>query len=90
MIRLRQVHAMAVEGSEERRSDAREKEEKKSDSGPSVHSWHIPSRENGTGLNLTGTLNLEAAADGRAVVRGRKRLEKKQPFRRAACDTRPS
>lgn len=37
---------------------------------PPVHSWHIPGRENGTGLNLTVALNLETAvvADEVAVA----------------------
>lgn len=55
---------------------------------PSVCSWHVPDRENGTRLNLTGALNLEAAADA-VVIRERVRgipttikVEKKQPHRR--------
>lgn len=57
-----------------------------SDAGPLVHSWHIPGRENGTRLNLTVALNLETAADKCTSlrVRGRKRLEKKQPLRRGS------
>jgi len=71
------------------KKQTRNKKQKKSDSEPFVHSWHIPGWENGTRLNLTIALNLETVATAAdkctsLCCRGRKRLDKKQPLRRCS------